>query len=114
MGRGGSMGRGARKKSPLSPALSREGRGSENPVRRVLPTAATGPSIYSASIPAALITLPHFWVSAAWNLASSSGVVVQASEPAFSKKLLAAALLVAAVSSSLRRATTGAGVLAGT
>lgn len=39
---------------------------------------------YSASIPAALITLPHFWVSAAWNLASSSGVVVHASDPALS------------------------------
>lgn len=78
------MGRGARKKSPLSPALSRQGRGSEDPAQRVLRAAATRPSIYSASIPAALITLPHFWVSAAWNLASSSGVVVQASEPALS------------------------------
>eukprot|EP01036_Dinobryon_divergens_P042143 gene42143-55959_t len=77
-------------------------------------TVVTGPAAYSASIPAALITLPHFWVSVAWNLASSSGVVVHASEPALSKKLLAAALLVAAVSSSFRRATTGAGVPAGT
>ena len=64
------MGRGARKKSPLSPALSREGRGSEDAAQRVLTATATGPSIYSASIPAALITLPHFCVSAAWNLTS--------------------------------------------
>ena len=32
-------------------------------------------------MPAALITLPHFCVSAAWKRASSSGDVVQASEP---------------------------------
>ena len=65
-------------------------------------------------MPAALMTLPHFWVSAAWNLASSSGVVVQASEPALVKNDLAASLYVAWASSSFRRATTGAGVPAGT
>lgn len=77
------MGRGARKKSPSPPPSPARGEGVKTGVARVA-TAATGSANYSASIPAALITLPHFWVSAAWNFASSSGVVVQASEPALS------------------------------
>ena len=39
---------------------------------------------YSGSMPAALITVPHLCDSLAWNFASSSGVVVQASEPVLS------------------------------
>jgi hypothetical protein len=68
---------------------------------------------HSASMPAALITLPHFWVSAAWNFASSSDVVVHAATPPLSIKVLAGALLTAATSNSLSFATTGAGVPAG-
>ena len=43
------------------------------------------PDSHSGSMPAALITLPHFCASAAWNFASSSRlVVVQASVPVLS------------------------------
>ena len=44
-------------------------------------------------MPAALMTLPHFCVSAAWNFASSSGVVVKGSVPLVSKKAFAAGAL---------------------
>ena len=68
---------------------------------------------YSGVMPAALITLPHFCVSAAWNCDNSCGVVLQGSEPDISKKDLAAVLATALFSNWLSLATTGAGVLAG-
>ena len=43
-----------------------------------------GPRPHSGSMPAALMTRPHFRASAFWNCASSSGVEVQASEPVLS------------------------------
>src|SRR5690606_17903285 len=85
-----------------APALRRAGKAPPTPAhegqaggRKEAMEAArrAGTAAYSASMPAALITWPHFWVSAVWNWASSAGVLVQASEPALSKKLLAAALL---------------------
>jgi hypothetical protein len=52
---------------------------------RAAPGRASSPShSHSGSMPAALMTFPHFCVSACWNFASSSGVVVHASAPAVS------------------------------
>jgi hypothetical protein len=50
----------------------------------------------------------------AWNLASCCGVVGKGSPPLVSKKAFAAGVFKPICSSSFRRATTGAGVFAGT
>ena len=66
-------------------------------------------------MPAALITLPHFCVSACWNLASASGVVVKGSVPLASKNAFAAGLFVPAIEQLVQPLDhLGAGVFAGT
>ena len=65
-------------------------------------------------MPAALMTLPHFFASSIWNLASASGEVGNGSPPLVSKKAFAAGVFSAAVSVSCSLLMTGAYVPAGT
>lgn len=69
---------------------------------------------YSFSIPALRTAAPHFFDSACWNAASSSGEARKTAVPLLAwKALFSAGLFAALPSSSLSLATTGAGVLAG-